>query len=1052
MALIVNIIWTSVRFDLNVGKNGGVYLSRYLCVTQMSIWLLQVIIILNLGLFQQSNISMTLKSYTCHHCSGKFALKKSLSNHIHSTHMPKPIKLEQMEIEHKYPNFTNGSFYIRADIEQQPQQAQHQQEAPPNAIQERKFRCQSCNKFFNHRSNLRRHMALSHDKMKKFKCRLCSQMYRYKWNLKYHMQQHKGPKIYSCSECKKAFALKSNLVKHIKHHLDDINQCKICCEIFQDKETLEEHEKSHQNRRFKCPGTTCDRIFTSLTRMRNHIDQKHEEENLYKCKKCKKVFSDETRFFLHGISHTKFFRCSECEKRFSNEDILRQHFRNYHQKEEAYVCNYCYDSFGTKTTLIDHFHDHQIPYMCNHCFFMFPDEESLRNHDCTCCFTCPFCHKKYKIEKHLEKHIESCIQTNSSNTVLKTLQKCRYCQRMFRNEDKLTAHEMNHTMEKTLYKCTYCHKVFKKCTSFEKHMEKHNRYASAAYKCNICKKAYPTEKNLERHMLHHNIRLSFRCKSCGNRFESEEALIVHQVVHERKVHKCTYVHCEESFSNKKHLKQHLLAHEKVRLYRCPKCPKLFRHESHLQNHFTVHSESEVHKCLYCYKIFVHKAHLDKHLIMHETNEMHNCDFCFLTFATQSDMIRHMRSHDEYHVRNICEICGDKFTTHLRVKEHMRIFHNMFTCMHCGETLSSSKHYESHLLVIHNIESAQQADRNLNNMHKCDHCMKIFTTEIHLKNHKKYIHAKAYSCQLCSKTFAFQSLLTTHIDYQHSQNNIESESNQSFSNQSSFVYNDETSSYSQVKQDEDSCDTYIENANDNKQEITTKEDVLEPLDEDLNDSNNIESNTYNVKVKEEPVSASNGIIPIDYMKEGVVDISDDIVSTSNAMIPISYIKEESMEFDKETNESAKEEPSDEYSGGEISNYYDEETTAQYIEDDEELQEEDITNHLHEIQSEDTQTHLMEIKQYHLQLDNNDTLVSTFENNIKIEENDVFIKTEVPQENQENILNHISTEQSESHACNQCNITYYKLKDLLAHINKAHNSIDSPIVELKSPVET
>lgn len=1004
--------------------------------------------------FISANTNMTLKSYNCHHCSASFALKKSLSNHIHAVHMPKPIiKLEPIEIEHRYPNFTNGSFYIRADIEQQQQQQLHPAHVPPRGIQERKFKCQMCNKSFDHKSNLRRHIVSIHDKVKKFKCKLCAQMYRYKWNLKYHVKQHKGPKIYTCYKCNKAFALKSNLVKHIKHHLEDVNQCKICYEVFQEKETLEEHVKSHQNRRFKCPGASCERIFTSLTRMRNHIDMKHENENLYKCKKCQKVFSDETCHYLHGITHTKFFRCSECEKRFANEDIMRQHFRNYHEKEEAYVCNYCYDSFGTKTTLVDHFHDHQIPHMCNHCFFMFPDEESLRSHDCTCCFTCPFCHRKYKIEKHLERHIESCIQTNSNNTVLKTLQKCRYCQRMFRNEDKLTAHELKHTMEKVLYKCLYCHKVFKKLSSFDKHMEKHSRYASAVYKCHICQKAYPTEKNLERHMLFHNIRLSYRCKTCGNRFESEEILIEHQVIHERRFHKCTYLHCEESFKNKKHLKQHLLAHEKVKVFRCPKCPKLFRHESHLQNHFIVHDESEVHKCLYCCKIFVHKAHLDKHLIMHETNEMHNCDFCPLTFATQIDMIRHMRSHEEYHIKNICEICGDKFSSHLKVKEHVKIAHSMFTCIHCGDTMYNSKDYESHLLVIHNIESAQQAEKNLTNMYKCDHCMKIFSTEIHLKNHKKYIHAKAHSCQFCSKTFAFQSLLTTHIEYHHSQNNMESESNQSFSNQSSFVYNDETSSYSQIKQEEDSSDTYMEDTNDNsvhiKPEINIKEKLLEPLDEDMNTSSNVESITFDSTVKEEPVSTSNTIVPIDYIKEGVIDISDDVVSTSNAMIPIRYVKEEPIEYTKEeTVEYIKDAISNDVMGytGQNGNYYDEDTTIQYIEDEEELQEEDITNHLHEIQNEDTQTHLMEIKQYHLQLDNNETLVNTFENSIKVEE------TDVPQENQENILKHVSTEQNETHACNQCNITYFKLKDLLAHMGKTHNSSDSQMMELKSPVET
>lgn len=1010
---------------------------------------------------------MTLRTYTCHHCSAVFALKISIQDHIHSQHMEhtKPvIKIPPHFID-------NGNFFIRADIDDTKvkyennamvnfinKKIEHEEDqndtnssfikrelgyednelypAQGKPIQERKFKCQMCNKSFDHKSNLRRHMASTHDLQKKYKCKFCSRVYRYKWNLKSHLRQHKGPKILTCSHCTKGFALKSKLSKHLKQHLGDVKQCHICFEVFEERELLEEHEKSHQNRKFKCPS--CERIFTSETRMRTHIDMKHEGENLFKCKKCLKVFADETRFYLHERSvHHKFFRCSECEKRFANEDIMRQHFRNYHNKEEAYVCIYCYDSFETKSTLIDHFFDHGNPIMCNHCFLMFPDEASLRSHDCDCCFTCPFCSRKYKIEKHLEKHIESCIQLTTSTTQLKTLQKCRYCQRMFRNEDKLTAHELNHTMEKTLYKCLYCHKVFKKLTSYEKHMENHSRHT--LYKCHLCTKAYPTEKNLERHLLSHNVRTSFRCKSCGKRFESEELLVEHQIIHERKIHVCPQ--CNEAFKNKKNLKQHLLAHEKVKVYHCPKCPKLFRHESHLQNHIIVHDESEVHKCLYCFKIFVHKAHLDKHLILHETNEMHNCEFCPMTFPNEGDLLRHIRSHEEYHhSRNRCDMCGEKFATDLKLKAHYNHVHAMFTCMHCGETCSSVKDYNSHLLNIHNIESAQQVEKNFSNMYKCDNCMKIFSTEIHLRNHKKYIHdklhlVKAHSCHYCSKAFAFHSLLTTHIEYHHGQNNMESESNQS-----SFMYNDETSNYSNMKQEEDSSDTYMDDMNEMshvyvKQGACEEKENMpasEPMDEDMNTSSDI----YDEKVKDEPVSTSNSIVPINYIKEEE-DLSEDAVSTSNTMIPICYIKpgiiSDEMEFSHQHN----------------GDYYSEETTEPYLDDDEELQEEDITNHLHEIQNEDTQNHLIEIKQYHLQVDNNEMLVNTFENSIKKDvdiEDNVFNKSEVPQENQENILNHV---ESESHSCSQCNTSYLKMKDLLAHVDKAHNN---QMIELSNPVET
>mmetsp|Transcript_11105 Transcript_11105/g.20078 ORF Transcript_11105/g.20078 Transcript_11105/m.20078 type:complete len:481 (-) Transcript_11105:1152-2594(-) len=83
-----------------------------------------------------------------------------------------------------------------------------------NANGEREYRCESCEKVFWKRFDLKRH-SLMHSKEKPFKCTKCDSSFSQKAHLKTHTAMvHERSKVFVCSICKKEFGSNSNLRKH----------------------------------------------------------------------------------------------------------------------------------------------------------------------------------------------------------------------------------------------------------------------------------------------------------------------------------------------------------------------------------------------------------------------------------------------------------------------------------------------------------------------------------------------------------------------------------------------------------------------------------------------------------------------------------------------------------------------------------------------------------------------------------------------------------------------------------------------------------------------
>lgn len=76
----------------------------------------------------------------------------------------------------------------------------------------------NCEKEYQTKYNLLRHINVNHLKKKIGECRICGRVFIDYDNLKEHSNIHKNIKPYSCSQCDKSFRNKCMLTRHLRDH------------------------------------------------------------------------------------------------------------------------------------------------------------------------------------------------------------------------------------------------------------------------------------------------------------------------------------------------------------------------------------------------------------------------------------------------------------------------------------------------------------------------------------------------------------------------------------------------------------------------------------------------------------------------------------------------------------------------------------------------------------------------------------------------------------------------------------------------------------------
>ncbi|XP_039736585.1 zinc finger protein 805-like, partial [Pteropus medius] len=183
-----------------------------------------------------------------------------------------------------------------------------------------------------------------------------------------------------------------------------------------------------------------------------------EEENIFKCNECGKIFDKKRLLARHERIHSglKPYECTECGKTFSKSTYLLQHHM-VHTGEKPYKCMECGKAFNRKSHLTQHqrIHSGEKPYKCNECGKAFTHRSTFvlhnRSHTGEKPFVCKECGKAFRDRPGFIRHY---IIHSGENPY-----ECFECGKVFKHRSYLMWHQQTHTGEKP-YECSECGKAF----------------------------------------------------------------------------------------------------------------------------------------------------------------------------------------------------------------------------------------------------------------------------------------------------------------------------------------------------------------------------------------------------------------------------------------------------------------------------------------------------------------------------------------------------------------------------------------------------------------
>ncbi|CAG2103829.1 unnamed protein product, partial [Medioppia subpectinata] len=268
---------------------------------------------------------------------------------------------------------------------------------------------------------------------------------------------------------------------------------------------------------YGCQRRNCKKAFTTLWKLKRHVDQVHDGVRPFACHDCPQRFQSCSSLRIHRLQkhslEPKVFKCDfiGCEFETNVSNSLDQH-KKRHLNIKKFVCEEtdCAMSFISKADLKRHMRSHS-------------DE---RPHRCDW----PGCESAYKRADLLADHRRR--HTGDLPFV------CDECQRRFPSKNTLNAHNrdihINGTDNKR-FKCDVsgCSWVTNKPFFLKVHRRTHQNLRPFVCKETDCGKSFNLKSTLTKHMRCHSDERPFRCDwpACESAYKSSKGLADHRRTH-----------------------------------------------------------------------------------------------------------------------------------------------------------------------------------------------------------------------------------------------------------------------------------------------------------------------------------------------------------------------------------------------------------------------------------------------------------------------------------------------------------------------------------------
>ncbi|XP_050418090.2 gastrula zinc finger protein XlCGF26.1 [Patella vulgata] len=247
--------------------------------------------------------------FECFICNKSFESKVRLSSHSRS-HKPRTIPCDVCP----------KSFSSKRNLKM------HRMRHSASALT--KVKCDICGLLVRP-LKMKRHLE-AHDRGEALTCLYCKKCFVDGKTREKHEMTHINSQIeekrYKCELCNRMFATISNVTRHKKIHTGEKSfLCNICGEGFGQYSQLQVHNRIHTGERpFACK--ICYKTFTSNYVLQNHY-RIHSNDRPHTCDVCGLSFKSPFNFKRHSQKHTnpRPYKCSVCGKDYTKKYILKNH-------------------------------------------------------------------------------------------------------------------------------------------------------------------------------------------------------------------------------------------------------------------------------------------------------------------------------------------------------------------------------------------------------------------------------------------------------------------------------------------------------------------------------------------------------------------------------------------------------------------------------------------------------------------------------------------------------------------------------------------------------